>query len=123
VCVVGGLLVAAAGLWWAGEFPDANGAETVSKWGGLALAGLVVFWDAARIPHRRAQAREFWATLAVCMMAHLLLLGLLLWSVASWRAVWWAFVIPAESLLIRATVRRFGTESGGGDGSHSSSMG
>jgi hypothetical protein len=110
-------MVAAAGLWWAAEYPNAKGTEVVSRWGGLILAGLVVFWDAARMPHRRAQARAFWATLAVCMMGHLLLLGSLMWSVASWRVVWWAFVIPAEALLIRAIVRRFGTGPAGGDGS------
>jgi hypothetical protein len=119
-CVVGGVLVAAAGLWWAGEYPDTNGAEIVSKWGGLILAGVVLVWDAVRIPHCQAQAKAFWATVALCIFGHLLVLALWMSSVASWRAVWWALVIPAEALVIRAIVRRFGVRAPGVDGASGS---
>jgi len=120
ICVVGGVLVAAAGLWWAGEYPNSNGAEIVSKWGGLILAGVVLVWDAAGIPHRQAQARAFRATLALCIFGHLLVLGSVMWAVASWRPVWWALVVPAESLVIRAILRRFRVRAPGGHGVHGS---
>lgn len=105
-------LACAAGLVWYASTSGANGADSLGRWGGLAVNTILLYGFVVRQSREVWHFYSFWLPLAVIFVVHIALFSIMLATVDTWRVLWFLAMYPIELPIIAAicdwSVEKFG---------------
>jgi len=105
-------LACAAGLVWYASASGTDGADSLGRWGGLAINTILLYGFVVKQSREMWHLYSFWLPFAVLLALHIALFSVILVAFSTWRVLWFLAMYPIELPIIAVicdwSVEKFG---------------